>query len=94
MYPRRCPTATLPGVDLESKTGCAPPMNLVVNGEKREVPAAGPVSNVEALLAALGIPRERVAVELNGDIVTKAERASKSVKDGDVLEIVTLVGGG
>ena len=67
-------------------------MHLVVNGEPRDL--APSAATVDAVLASLGLPRERVAVELNGSIVTKAERLSCAVKDGDVLEIVTLVGGG
>lgn len=71
-------------------------MKVVVNGEQREVlgPDGLPVQTVEALLVAMDLPRERVAVELNGVIVLKAERASRPLHGGDVLEIVTLVGGG
>jgi sulfur carrier protein len=65
-------------------------MRITVNGEARDVD----VSSIEALLVALSFPRERVAVERNGNIVTKAERANTPVHDGDVFEIVTLVGGG
>lgn len=67
-------------------------MDLVVNGEKRSLTLHA--HNVDAVVAALGLPLERVAVELNGAIVTKATRAKTMVKDGDVLEVVTLVGGG
>jgi sulfur carrier protein len=66
-------------------------VDLVVNGEKRSVVE---VRTVDDLVGALGLPRERVAVELNGDLVIRAERASRTVKDGDRVEIVTLVGGG
>jgi thiamine biosynthesis protein ThiS len=65
-------------------------MRLTVNGEPREIDAR----TVDALVAALALPRDRVAIELNGAIVPKAERAGRSLRDGDVLEIVTLVGGG
>lgn len=65
-------------------------VELVVNGEKRSVAAR----DVEDVVRALGLPNERVAVELNGNIVTKATRASTPVQSGDVLEVVTLVGGG
>jgi sulfur carrier protein len=65
-------------------------MDLVVNGERRSLD----VTTVDTVVLALGLPPERVAVELNGAIVTKAKRAETSVKDGDVLEVVTLVGGG
>ena len=49
---------------------------------------------VDGVLHALGLPMDRIAVELNGAIVTKSERARTPVQDGDVLELVTLVGGG
>jgi thiamine biosynthesis protein ThiS len=69
-------------------------MDLVVNGEKRTLTLRDENANVDAVVVALGLPQERVAVELNGAIVTKALRARTAVKDGDVLEVVTLVGGG
>jgi thiamine biosynthesis protein ThiS len=37
---------------------------------------------------------DRVAVEHNGAIVRRADRPVTRVNDGDVFEIVTLVGGG
>lgn len=67
-------------------------MRLVVNGEPTVLEPAP--HNVEELLVSLKLPRERVAVELNGVIVTRAERAARQVKDGDTVEVVTLVGGG
>jgi sulfur carrier protein len=67
-------------------------MQLTVNGETRSFDTAP--QSVEALLVALSLPRERVAVELNGSIVRRAERETRSLADGDVVEIVTLVGGG
>lgn len=67
-------------------------MRLTLNGETREV--TPPPATVEGLLLMLGVPRERVAVELNGELVVKQERGARALKDGDVLEIVTLVGGG
>jgi thiamine biosynthesis protein ThiS len=68
-------------------------MQLVVNGEPRQIDTPGPV-NVEQLVQSLGFPRERVAVELNGALVLRGERTGTPVRDGDRLEIVTLVGGG
>ncbi len=67
-------------------------MRFVVNGEPTDLEPAP--RNVEELLLTLGLPRERVAVELNGEIVTRAERAARAVQDGDTVEVVTLVGGG
>jgi sulfur carrier protein len=66
-------------------------VDLVVNGEKRSV---ADVHTVDDLVGVLGLPKERVAVEVNGALVLRAERAAQPVRDGDVVEIVTLVGGG
>ncbi|MBI1946473.1 MAG: sulfur carrier protein ThiS [Deltaproteobacteria bacterium] len=67
-------------------------MRLVVNGEPTVLEPAP--ASVAELLVRLRVPLERVAVELNGEIVTRAERAGRPVKDGDTVEVVTLVGGG
>ena len=66
-------------------------MNLVVNGEPREV-ADG--STVEQLVAALGIDRRSVAVERNLEIVPRSQHATTPLAEGDRVEIVTMVGGG
>jgi thiazole synthase len=62
-----------------------------VNGERREVP--GPLS-VAGLLRHLGVNPEFVAVEINRDLVARARHSETAIAPGDVLEIVTLVGGG
>jgi thiamine biosynthesis protein ThiS len=66
-------------------------MNIVLNGDATEA-AAG--STIESLLQQLGISRERVAVELNADIVPKANYEHQFLADGDKIEIVHFVGGG
>ena len=65
-------------------------MRLRINGEPRDIDAP----TVEALLVALELPVDRVAVEQNGTIVRRPVRATTPVQDGDAFEIVTLVGGG
>lgn len=45
-------------------------------------------------LAQEGYQPERVAVECNEEIVPKAAYADKILQDGDVVEIVSFVGGG
>jgi sulfur carrier protein len=64
---------------------------IKVNGAPREVP---PGTTIAALLRALALAPEQVAVERNGALVRRAEHASAALEDGDALEIVTLVGGG
>lgn len=65
-------------------------MEIIVNGETTTVTP----QTVAALLETLGIDRRRVAVELNLDILPKAEYAATELRDGDRLEIVQFVGGG
>jgi thiamine biosynthesis protein ThiS len=66
-------------------------MQIVLNGEPVETSVG---STVESLLLQLGISRERVAVELNADIVPKANYEKQPLSDGDKIEIVHFVGGG
>ena len=66
-------------------------MKVMINGEVREVSEG---LTVLALLAELGIQKERVAVELNLDIVPKGRFGDTILKDGDRIEIVSFVGGG
>jgi len=66
-------------------------MRILLNGEPAET-ADG--ATVETLLQQLGISRERVAVELNADIVPKAGYEKELLSDGDKIEIVHFVGGG
>ncbi len=66
-------------------------MHLTINGEAREQSG---VSTVLELLQALGLTQGPVAVELNREIVPRAEHATRRIQDGDVLEIVHMVGGG
>ena len=66
-------------------------MRIVVNGERRDVPAG---ITVRELLASLALKTRAVAVERNLKIVPAAEHAACTLSEGDRLEIVTLVGGG
>ncbi len=66
-------------------------MQIVLNGDSVET-ADG--CTVGALLQQLGISRERVAVELNADIIPKGDYEKQLLSDGDKIEIVHFVGGG
>ena len=68
-------------------------MRLTINGETKEVVADGEPITIRALVEALGI-NGPVAVEINREIVPRAEHANHVVHDGDVIEIVHFVGGG
>ncbi len=66
-------------------------MKLVINGEERDVTDA---ATVAALIAQLGMKSDRVAVELNREIVPRPSWEGTALRDGDRLEIVHFVGGG
>src|SRR3954470_4365922 len=65
-------------------------MKLRVNGEERATSAR----TLAALVDELGMKADRVAVELNRDIVPRAHWEATQLRDGDELEIVHFVGGG
>jgi thiamine biosynthesis protein ThiS len=68
-------------------------MTLHINGEARTF--ADPVpATLSALIESLGMKSDRVAVELNRDIVPRDRWAVTELHDGDRLEIVHFVGGG
>ncbi len=66
-------------------------MQLIINGEERRF---GDLGSVAALLEQLGIKGDRVAVELNREIVPRPRWSQTPLREGDRLEIVHFVGGG
>ncbi len=70
-------------------------MKLHINGEEGTYPAepGGPFT-LAALIESLAMKSDRVAVELNRDIVPRDRWPLTPLKDGDRLEIVHFVGGG
>ena len=66
-------------------------MKLHINGDERSFDS--PLT-LAALVEILGMKSDRVAVELNLDIVPRDRWAATPLNDGDRLEIVHFVGGG
>ena len=66
-------------------------MKLQINGDQRELPDG---LSLAALVEYLGMKPDRVAVELNLEIVPRTNWQNIQLKDGDKLEIVHFVGGG
>lgn len=66
-------------------------IEIVLNGEKRQVPEG---LSVSGLLAHLGIPADRVAVELELEIVSRPRWEVTTVEPGAQVEVVHFVGGG
>lgn len=65
-------------------------MKLTINGEAQDSAA----TTLAGLVEALGMKPDRVAVELNREIVPRGQWAETKLNDGDRLEIVHFVGGG
>jgi len=66
-------------------------MILTINGEERQFMRE---MSLAELLDQLGMKPDRVAVELNREIVRRDHWAATALRDGDRLEIVHFVGGG
>lgn len=66
-------------------------IDIVLNGEPRQVPEG---LTVDAFLRHAGIDPERVAVELNREIVRKPAWAQTQVPANAKIEVVQFVGGG
>jgi sulfur carrier protein len=65
-------------------------VQLTINGEPREIQAG----NVRELVVAMGLGEQAVAVEVNREVIPKRLHEDTLLKDGDTVELVTLVGGG
>ena len=66
-------------------------IELWVNGDKQSFPAP---TTVEGLLGGLHMPSDRVAVEVDRVLVPRREHPTRQIAGGEMVEIVTLVGGG
>jgi sulfur carrier protein len=66
-------------------------IHITVNGQPETLPTG---SSVQALLEQRGLTGMRLAVERNGEIVPRAHYADTLLAEGDMLEIVSAVGGG
>jgi thiamine biosynthesis protein ThiS len=66
-------------------------MTIVVNGECRTIAEK---ATVAALLQELDLANAACAVEVNKALIPKPQHPTRTLADGDQIEIVTLVGGG
>ena len=65
-------------------------MKITINGQEQ---TSDPITLAQ-LIEQLGMKQDRVAVELNRDIVPRARWTETDLSEGDRLEIVHFVGGG
>ncbi|MAB99719.1 MAG: sulfur carrier protein ThiS [Pseudomonadaceae bacterium] len=66
-------------------------MHIQLNGEPFEFPDGQTVAD---LISNLELTGQRVAVELNLDIVPRSQHASTRLSEGDRIEVVHAIGGG
>jgi len=66
-------------------------MKLTINGEQRDFNS---ISSLSDLLVQIGLKLDRVAVELNRELISRDRWGETHLADGDKLEIVHFVGGG
>ena len=69
-------------------------MKLQINGDIKTIENSDAEFRLEGLLEHLGYKPQLVVVELNGVIVNPKDWIGTKIKDGDCLEVVTIVGGG
>jgi thiamine biosynthesis protein ThiS len=66
-------------------------ISIRMNGEVRQVPEN---LTLASLMDWLQLPADRVAVELNLEIVPRNRWSETTIREGDRLEVVHFVGGG
>lgn len=66
-------------------------MKVFINGESKELEQA---LNINQLLKRLSLPAERIAIELNKEVIRKKDWENIKINDADKIEIVHFVGGG
>jgi len=66
-------------------------VKLYLNGETREAPT---LATLAELSVWLDLPAFGSAIELNGEVIRRADHAATPLQEGDRLEVVRLVGGG
>ena len=66
-------------------------LRIQINGESREFGAAASLLD---LLRSLDLDPRMVVVEHNREIVRRPDLGSRTVNDGDQIELVHFVGGG
>jgi thiamine biosynthesis protein ThiS len=66
-------------------------MKILLNGEIKEI---SDELNLSGLLRHFSLPSERIAIELNREVVRKKDWENIKIAEGDRLEVIHFVGGG
>ncbi len=70
------------------------PLTIQLNGQQRSLESLESPSPLSIVISALELKADRIAVEHNGEIVTRTTWPNTQIATGDRLEIVHFVGGG
>ncbi|MDQ3750513.1 MAG: sulfur carrier protein ThiS [Acidobacteriota bacterium] len=66
-------------------------MKIIINGKTKEI--SNEVNIIE-LLESFSLPKERIAIELNKQVVRKKDWGNIKITDADRIEVIHFVGGG
>jgi len=66
-------------------------MNIILNGTSHTI-ADG--TTIASLIDALGLTGQRLAIEVNGEVIPRGEHAAHILREGDRVEVVRAIGGG
>ena len=66
-------------------------MRIRLNGDAKEIEDG---TTLTSLVESLSLAPERLAVELNGEVVRRADWPRVTLKEDDRVEVVHFVGGG
>ncbi|MBK9164134.1 MAG: sulfur carrier protein ThiS [Acidobacteria bacterium] len=66
-------------------------VTIILNGEKKEIESE---VTLDRLLDLFSLPRQRVAVELNKEVISRKDWKQTTVSSEDRIEVVHFVGGG
>ena len=69
-------------------------MKISVNGKEKKIELANETALLSSTLEFLGYKQNTVVVEVNDLIINSKKWESEIIKEGDKLEIVSIVGGG
>jgi len=78
-------------LDLRRRLGKINGVKILINGETKEISKQ---VNLRELLDEFSMPSERIAIELNREVVRKKDWENILINDADKIEIVHFVGGG
>ncbi len=66
-------------------------MQITINGEEKQLKDN---LNIQQLIEQLGLTEQRLAMEVNREIVPRSRFAEHHLQAGDQIEIVRAIGGG